>query len=120
MAPQSDNLYIPPITKIYSSFAEAKEFFDKLGGVTYFDTDKRLEVSDLAQGKRNLVIGEPGVGKTLLLGKIKNYLEEQGIATCLVNLRQPNAIGLIEEFLKTPADLPIYICCSRCISKRYS
>src|SRR6266700_85270 len=106
MAPQSDNLYILPITKVYSSFTEAKEFFDKLGGVACFDTDKRLEFSDLAQGKRNLVIGEPGVGKTLLLGKIKKYLEGQGIATCLVNLRQPNAISLIDEFLKTPADLP--------------
>lgn len=106
MARQFDNLYILPITKIYSTFPETKEFFDKLGGVTYFDTDKRLEFSDLAQGKRNLVIGEPGVGKTLLLGQIKKYLEEQGIATCLVNLRQPNAISLIEGCVQSSTGLP--------------
>jgi hypothetical protein len=106
MACHFDNLYIPPITKIYSSFAEAKEFFDKLGGVTYFETAKRLKARDLAQGKRNLVIGEPGVGKTLLLGKIKNHLEDQGIATSVVNLRQPNAINQIEDSIKSAADMP--------------
>lgn len=41
MVAQPEDLYIPPITKICSSFAEAKEFFDKLGGVSYFDTDKQ-------------------------------------------------------------------------------
>jgi MoxR-like ATPase len=63
-------MYITPTTKVYSTFTEAKEFFTEYGGVSLFDHENRLEISDLAQGKRNLIVGEPGIGKTLLLEKI--------------------------------------------------
>jgi transcription termination factor Rho len=83
-----------------------KEFFDKLGGVSYFDTDKRLEIVDLVQGKRNLVIGEPGVGKTRLLEKIRHRLEDDKVSTKLISLRHDNAINLVDELLNPTSELP--------------
>src|SRR5579864_8038458 len=91
--------YIEPITKIHSTFAEAKEFFDKYGGVSLFEDPDILSVSTLVQGKRNLIVGEPGIGKSLLLEKIKDYLDKEGVITALISLRQPEAIRQIDEFL---------------------
>ncbi len=102
----AEGFYITPITKIYSNFTEAKEFFDKLGGVAHLETEKPLTIADLAQGKRNLVIGEPGVGKTLLIGKIKDYLDGQNESTCLINLRQTDAASQIDDFLNSTTPAP--------------
>jgi len=98
--------YITPVTKIYSTFAEVKEFFDKFGGITLFNDEKLLTIDTLAQGKRNLIVGEPGVGKTLLLQKIKEHLDKEGFVTALVNLRQPEAVQQIDEFLALKTDAP--------------
>ena len=100
------SIYIIPITKIYSTFTEAKEFFTEFGGVSLFGDKERLKVSDLAQGKRNLIVGEPGIGKTLLLQKIKDRLDEDGSTTALINLRQTDATDRIDEFLKKEVDSP--------------
>src|SRR5437867_2623453 len=97
-------MYIAPITKIYSTFTEAKEFFTEYGGISLFDDENRLKVSDLAQGKRNLIVGEPGIGKTLLLQKIKDCLDQEGSATALISLRQTDATELIDEFLNKGND----------------
>ncbi len=102
----TEPFYIPPTTKICSNFNEAKEFFDKLGGVTYFDRDKPLGIGDLTQGNRNLIIGEPGVGKTLLLDKIKAYLESQNVSTSLINLRHTDAAAQIDDFLNSATSVP--------------
>ena len=56
----TEAFYITPITTVYSNFAEAKEFFDKQGGVGYCEREKPLTIADLIQGKRNLVIGPDG------------------------------------------------------------
>ena len=77
-------MYITPITKIYSTYTEAKEFFAEYGGVSLFNEETHLKISDLAQGKRNLIVGEPGIGKTLLLLKIKDCLDQGGSATELI------------------------------------
>ncbi len=100
------SLYITPITKIHSTFAEAKEFFDKYGGVSLFDDEDLLSVDALAQAKRNLIVGEPGVGKSLLLGKIQEHLDAQGMRTVLISLRQPDAVQKINEFLADQNDKP--------------
>lgn len=56
--------YIEPVTKIHSSFAEAKEYYDR-GAIPLFEDEPILSIEALTQGTRNLVVGEPGVGKTL-------------------------------------------------------
>jgi len=92
--------YINPITKIYSSFPEAKDFYDKYGGIEIFDDkDPRLTPSDLAQGTRNLVVGEPGVGKSLLMVKIKDHLATSHSVE-LINLRDTELEKKIDTFLK--------------------
>lgn len=96
--------YITPKTKIHATFSEAKEFYDTFEGVSLFGDEERLTVADLAKGKRNLVVGEPGVGKTLLLEKIKSYLDNEGCFTEFISLRQPNVVECIDAFLNTEND----------------
>jgi len=97
-------MYITPITKIYSTFEEAKMFFTEYGGESLFDAENPLKVSDLAQGKRNLIVGEPGIGKTLLLQQIKDSLDKEGFTTELISLKQTHAAKLIDEFLVMQAE----------------
>lgn len=98
--------YINPITKIYSSFPEAKDFYDKYGGIEIFDDrDPRLTPGDLAQGTRNLIVGEPGVGKSLLMGKIKDHLATSH-TTELINLRDFELEKKIDGFLRKKSTLP--------------
>ncbi len=94
--------YITPITKIHSTFKEAKGFFDTYGGISIFDDEPRLDVVALTQGKRNLVVGEPGVGKSLLLQVVKEHLDQEKYATAIISLRDPDAIKQIDEFLNSP------------------
>lgn len=91
--------YINPLTKIYSSFAEAKEDFDKYGHIALFDDRIPLEIADLAKGNRNLIVGEPGIGKTKLLEKLQEYHDKQGDQTGFINLRSNKPVEQIENFL---------------------
>lgn len=97
-------IYITPIIKLHSSFAEAKKFFDEFGGIELFRDEEKISISDVAQGKRNLIIGEPGVGKTKLLEKTKKHFDEKGTKTALIFLKERNAIEKIDEFLKEKID----------------
>jgi hypothetical protein len=93
--------YIQPVTKIYASFNDARNDIDKYGYSFLFDTRKKtLEIADLAQGARNLIVGEPGVGKTELLKKIKEHHDISGHKTRLINLRAGNVVDQIDAFLK--------------------
>jgi MoxR-like ATPase len=83
----TEDVYITPITKVHSSFSETQDFFDKFGGVSLFDDDQKLDIEALVQGRRNLVVGEPGVGKSLLLQKMQEHLEQIGTGVKLINLR---------------------------------
>ncbi len=95
------SIYITPIIKVFSTFAEAKEFFDKDQGLIFFESDeKKIGIEDMAQGKRNLVIGEPGAGKTELLKKIQEHFDSTNHATAFISLRQSDAIDQIDSFLK--------------------
>lgn len=99
-------MYITPITKIHSNFLEAKEFYEDRAGLMFFHDEQPLRVSDLAQGKRNIIVGEPGVGKSLLLQKIKEHLDDVGSANELITLRQNNASACIDEFLSSATNAP--------------
>ena len=97
----SSNRYITPITKVHSTFDEAKKFYDEYGGISLFDDEKRLAIADLVHGTRNLIVGEPGIGKTELLKKIKDHLDGNRYSTELVSLRQADSISRIDAFLST-------------------
>jgi hypothetical protein len=92
-------MYINPLTKIYSSFTEAKEDFDKYGHLAFFDDRISLTIADLAKGNRNLIVGEPGIGKTKLLEKFQEHHNKQGDQTCFINLRSNKPVEQIENFL---------------------
>lgn len=100
----SKEIYINPAIKLHSSFAEAKKFFDDLGGMDLFGDDKNILISDVAQGKRNLIIGEPGVGKTKLLEKIKEHFDLNNERTVFISLKERNVIEQIEKFLQEKSD----------------
>ena len=95
--------YIFPTTKVHSSFAQASEYYDTYGAMQLFEEKRVLKFSDLAQGKRNLIVGEPGIGKTLLLGKIQDQLSANGYATEFVSLRKDDALHRIDSFLGSSA-----------------
>jgi hypothetical protein len=98
--------YISPITKIHSTFAEAKDFFEKFGGVSIFDNKESLGIHVLVQGKRNLIAGEPGVGKSLLLHKMQEHLQGVGLSAPLINLRDNDAVQQIDVCLSAEMDPP--------------
>jgi MoxR-like ATPase len=69
-----ESLYIAPITTIHSTFTEAKESYDQHRGLPPLDDKEQLNVATLVLGKRNLIVGEPGVGKSLLLSRLGKHL----------------------------------------------
>lgn len=93
--------YIDPTLSIQSNFDEAKEFHES-GGVTAYirQSAPPLELKDLTKAKRNLIVGEPGIGKTELLRNIEEYLKGIGYSTEFVSLRQTGCEARIDAFLK--------------------
>jgi hypothetical protein len=98
--------YVAPIIKVYSTFDDAKEFYDKFQGVSLFDDEERLGIEDIVKGQRTLVVGEPGIGKSLLLKKIREQFDAQGCSTEMVELRQTNTIERIDAFVAQKFDAP--------------
>jgi MoxR-like ATPase len=68
--------YIPPITKIHSISADAQEFFNKFGGHAWFDREEADNLDAILQGSRNMIVGEPGIGKTEMLKKMLEHLQK--------------------------------------------
>jgi hypothetical protein len=95
-------MYIEPTLHIHSTLAEAKEFLNAYGSYYFGGEKARVGISDVAQGKRNLIIGEPGVGKTLLMSKLQEILNARGISNCLVDLKDVDSITVITEYLRGP------------------
>ncbi len=100
------NPYIFPPTKVHSSFDAASTFYNEYAGLQSFQDKCAPVLSDLAQGTRNLIVGEPGIGKTSLLGKIHKHLSANGYATELVSLRKDDATVKIDDFLASSAVSP--------------
>jgi hypothetical protein len=92
-------MYIEPTLHIHSTLAEAKEFLNTHGPYYWGDEKARVGMSDIAQGKRNLIIGEPGVGKTLLLSKLQEFLNAKGISNRLIDLKDADFISVISQYL---------------------
>lgn len=92
-------MYIEPTLHIHSTLTEAKEFLNTYGPYYFWSEKTRVPISDIAQGKRNLIIGEPGVGKSLLLSKLQEFLNAEGISNRLIDLKDTNSINAITEYL---------------------
>jgi hypothetical protein len=94
-------MYIEPTFHIHSTLAEAKEFLSTYGPYHFWSEKTPVGISDVAQGTRNLIIGEPGVGKTMLMSKLQEFLNSQGISNRLINLKDGNSLDNITEYLSS-------------------
>ncbi len=92
-------MYIEPTLHIHATLTEAKKFLDTYGSYYFLSDKENVGISDVAQGKRNLISGEPGVGKTELLHKLRDFLTGKGISNHLVDLKDSQSIGMIAEYL---------------------
>lgn len=101
MTPAENEIYIRPTLHIHPNLGAAKEFSDTYGAYPYWSDKKSVGIPDAALGKRNLIIGEPGVGKTLLLTKIREHLNSSGLSTCLISLKDKDLSALLSKFLDT-------------------
>ncbi|MCK9393219.1 DNA repair protein RadA [bacterium] len=101
--------YITPITKIHSTLDDVKKFFEELGGISIFDDEKILSIDTLVQAKRNLIVGEPGVGKSLLLEKMNEYLCSNKESATLIKLRESDVLEQINKFLTIKSKKPRFL-----------
>src|SRR5438132_657588 len=100
-------MYIHPTIRIHLTFNEAKDFYQKSQGIPYFVRDEtKVDIEDVVQGKRNLIVGEPGVGKTELLTRIQEHLELQDVTTVRINLRDSDSIRQIDSFVQNGSTNP--------------
>ena len=98
MTPAENEIYIRPTLHIHPNLAAAKEFSDTYSAYHFSNDKKSVGVPDAALGKRNLIIGEPGVGKTLLLTKIQEHLNSIGFSTCLISLKDKGLSASLSQF----------------------
>lgn len=89
MTPPTIQIYIRPTLHIHPNLAAAKEFSDTSGVYTFWSDKKSVGIPDVALGKRNLIIVEPGVGKTLLLTKFQEHLNSIAFSTTTNVLTKP-------------------------------
>ncbi len=94
-------MYLDPTLHIHSTFSYAKEFYGSYDPYFQLSTKQAVGIRQVMQGDRNLIVGEPGVGKTELLKKINERLVGEGAFTLLVSLKDKNAGVRIDEFLAT-------------------
>ena len=100
-----ESIYLTPITTVHSTLEEAKKSYYRFRGPWHEEVEL-LSVATLALGKRNLIVGEPGVGKSLLLNKIEKHLEAEGATTAFVSLRQSSAAERLKSHLENGSRLP--------------
>jgi hypothetical protein len=99
MTPAENEIYVRPTLHIDPNLSAAKEFSDTYGAYHFWSGKKSAGIPDAALGKRNLIIGEPGVGKTFLLTKIQEHLNSIGFSTCLISLKDQNLSASLSQFL---------------------
>jgi predicted NACHT family NTPase len=91
--------YIQPITKIHSSFDEAKESFDKDSGIVWTEEEGITGLGPVLEAPRNLIVGEPGIGKTLMLEKMLEQLHASGVVAARIELRTSGVAGRLRDLL---------------------
>lgn len=93
-------MYIDPLLYIHSDFKNAKEFYDTLLPDFYAGMNKPIGLEEIARANRNLIVGEPGIGKTLLLERLSNRLTQDGVQVQLVALRERTSSEKIDDFVR--------------------
>lgn len=101
-----DKRYILPITRVAVSFDEAKKDYDEKGSFVFWGDRMPTSIEALARGTRNMIVGEPGVGKTELIKRINSQLEKDGYETNLIPLRSIKSIHEIDDFMAKPNEKP--------------
>lgn len=92
-------MYIEPNLHIHSTFTEAKEFYSSFDSYIPGISEKPVRVPEVMRGGRNLIVGEPGMGKTWLIERIRNQLVQYGLSPHLVLLKEEDAMEQIDECL---------------------
>ncbi len=90
---------LPLKVTIHTSFEKAKEFYDTDNGLSLFESEASPDLKELANGFRNIVTGEPGMGKTTLMNELKAIFDERGFKTQAIFLKRRDCISSIETFL---------------------
>lgn len=90
---------LPLKVTIHASFIEAKKFYDEDNGLHLFEAEESLDLPNLANGLRNIVTGEPGMGKTTLMNELKAIFDKRGFNTETVLLKRGDCVSLIDAFL---------------------
>jgi hypothetical protein len=91
---------LPLNISIHASFEDARKFYEEDGQVQlYLNSKERPTVPELAKGSRNLIVGEPGMGKTTLLEELEKSIKEKGIDTCWIQLKDNKCVERINSFL---------------------
>ena len=96
----TDEYYLTPIIKVSATFEEAAELQESSSEFLYFDEESNTPIDKLIDGHRSLIVGEPGVGKSLLLRKIRDcFNENRAYDIKLVNLKDIDCEVQIDKFL---------------------
>ena len=85
-------MYITPHTTIHTTFADIQNFF-KDGPGLYWRENEPLTAAELTRAPRNLIVGEPGIGKTLLLEQIRNELTALGHPADFLRLKDETVLA---------------------------
>jgi hypothetical protein len=89
--------YIYPDTRVHSDYDSAEAFFDK-GTYWFLERSEPLPIGELTQERRCVIVGEPGIGKTLLLKQLFERRKAAGISAQLLSLRDRNILNAISRF----------------------
>jgi hypothetical protein len=88
-------VYIPPLATVHSTFPEAEAAIER-GGLPLRSRDKeRVDVPTIVLGKRSLIVGEPGVGKSVMMEKIAERLRAERVEVTTIALRAHDAVDRI-------------------------
>jgi hypothetical protein len=88
--------YIYPDTRVHADFGSAEKFLDKDG---IWVREEPVTVDVLAGERRAVVVGEPGVGKTLMMQKLLQQTERGGAFARLLSLRETELASQVDEFI---------------------
>lgn len=93
---EPSNIYILPSISIHSNFADAGAAIELGGARRRQRLDEQLDLASLAKGKRTLIVGEPGVGKSAMLEKLAERLTDDSVSVDRIPLRSLDALERIE------------------------
>lgn len=91
---------LPLNISIHSSFDEVNEFYEENNGFRLpFRSEKEPTLEDLAKGPRNLITGEPGMGKTTLLIELEKTFNKQSYKTYYITLKSAECLSQLNSAL---------------------